>query len=216
MDAADAARVLALRREMPWAGRMPLALEVAARHPEHPLGEATVGRSLGEAVRKGKAPPCSFCEGRVAAARRRAVRPRDDAHRRPHIQEFPGRVPAQRGGSATQTLAAKWALRCARAHCGSTSLRRRGARIRGVCPRTRRQYAKVFPTATAHIAKACLDEAAERLDIRAVQVDGGAESWPKFEAACKPRGVPLLVPPPRSPELNGIVERANRTVRIEC
>ena len=40
-----------------------------------------------------------------------------------------------------------------------------------VCPRTRRQCAKVFSTATAHTAKAFLAEAAERLDIRAVQVD---------------------------------------------
>ena len=45
-----------------------------------------------------------------------------------------------------------------------------------VCPRTRRQHAKVYSTATAHTATAFLDEAAERLDIRAVQVDGGAES----------------------------------------
>ena len=44
-----------------------------------------------------------------------------------------------------------------------------------MCPRTRRQRAKVFSTATAHTTKAFLDEAAERLDIRAVQVDGGAQ-----------------------------------------
>lgn len=33
-------------------------------------------------------------------------------------------------------------------------------------------------------------------------------------AGCEPRGLPLL--PPRSPELDGMVERANRAVRIEC
>ena len=37
-----------------------------------------------------------------------------------------------------------------------------------------------------------------------------------FEADCKKRGLDLLVLPPRSPELNGIVERANRAVRVEC
>ena len=84
-----------------------------------------------------------------------------------------------------------------------------------VAATTRRQHAKVFSTATAHTAKVLLDEA-ERLDICAVQVDGGAEFMAEFEAGCESRGVPLLVLPPRSPELNGIVERANRTVRIEC
>ena len=68
-----------------------------------------------------------------------------------------------------------------------------------MCPRTRRQHAMVYSTATAHIAKAFLDEAAERLDIRPVQVDGGSESVAEFEAGCASRGVPLLVLPPRSP-----------------
>ena len=80
--------------------------------------------------------------------------------------------------------------------------------FRTVCPRTPRHRAKVFPTAAAHTAKAFLDETAERLDIRAAQLDGGAESVAEFEAGCESRGVPLLVLPPRSPELNGIVERA--------
>ena len=88
--------------------------------------------------------------------------------------------------------------------------------FRAVRPVTRRQRAKVCSSATAHTAKAFLGEAAERLDIRAVQVDGGSEFMAEFEDGCKERGLELLVLPPRSPELNGIVERANRTVRIEC
>ena len=38
----------------------------------------------------------------------------------------------------------------------------------------------------------------------------------EFEAECRALGLPLLVLPPRSPQLNGIVERANRTARVEC
>jgi len=50
---------------------------------------------------------------------------------------------------------------------------------------------------------------------------GGSEfmrhSWRSgFDDECRKRGLPLLVLPPRSPQLNGIVERANRTVRVEC
>ncbi len=47
--------------------------------------------------------------------------------------------------------------------------------------------------------------------IGVVHVDGGSE----FEAACQERSIPLYVLPPRSPELNGHLERANPTHRQE-
>lgn len=47
--------------------------------------------------------------------------------------------------------------------------------------------------------------------IRAVQVDGGSEFAATFEQACRQRGLQLFVLPPRSPKLNGAVERAQRT-----
>jgi transposase InsO family protein len=47
--------------------------------------------------------------------------------------------------------------------------------------------------------------------IRAIQVDGGSEFAAVFEQACQQQGIRLFVLPPRSPKLNGAVERANRT-----
>jgi putative transposase len=47
--------------------------------------------------------------------------------------------------------------------------------------------------------------------IRALQVDGGSEFAAEFEQACQTRRLPLFVLPPRSPKLNGHVERAQRT-----
>jgi transposase InsO family protein len=47
--------------------------------------------------------------------------------------------------------------------------------------------------------------------IRAIQVDGGSEFAAVFEEACQQHGIRLFVLPPRSPKLNGAVERANRT-----
>jgi putative transposase len=44
-----------------------------------------------------------------------------------------------------------------------------------------------------------------------LQVDGGSGFAAEFEAACRQRGLYLFVLPPRSPRLNGAVERANRT-----
>ena len=46
--------------------------------------------------------------------------------------------------------------------------------------------------------------------IFALQVDGGSEFAAEFEQACQQRGLHLFVLPPRL-ELNGAVERANRT-----
>ena len=47
--------------------------------------------------------------------------------------------------------------------------------------------------------------------VRAIQVDGGSEFQAGFEAAGQARGIKLFVLPPRSPKLNGHVERAHRT-----
>ena len=47
--------------------------------------------------------------------------------------------------------------------------------------------------------------------VKAIQVDGGSEFQSVFEERCRELGIRLFVLPPRSPKLNGHVERANRT-----
>lgn len=51
--------------------------------------------------------------------------------------------------------------------------------------------------------------------IKAIQIDGGSEWKKDFEDACEDKEILLFVLPPRSPRLNGCVERANRTHREE-
>ena len=46
-------------------------------------------------------------------------------------------------------------------------------------------------------------------------MDGGSEFKADFEVLCQERGIRLFVLPPRSPKLNGCVERGNRTHREE-
>lgn len=72
---------------------------------------------------------------------------------------------------------------------------------------------EVHHRATSSAATLFLDTLQRRLPfpLRALQVDGGSEFAAFFEAACRQRGVRLFVLPPRSPKLNGRVERANRT-----
>lgn len=75
----------------------------------------------------------------------------------------------------------------------------------------------VFSRATANTAAQFLDSLQERspFPIRGIQVDGGSEFKADFEALCQLRGLRLFVLPPRSPKLNGCVERGNRTHREE-
>jgi len=71
----------------------------------------------------------------------------------------------------------------------------------------------VYRGATATTAAQFLAGIARRLPfpIRAIQVDGGSEFAAAFEQLCCQRGIRLFVLPPRSPQLNGHVERAQRT-----
>ncbi len=67
--------------------------------------------------------------------------------------------------------------------------------------------------ATATTATEFLDTLQQLMPfpIRTLQVDGGSEFAAAFEQACQQRGLWLFVLPPRSPKLNGSVERAQRT-----
>jgi len=71
----------------------------------------------------------------------------------------------------------------------------------------------VYSRATASTATNFLDTLEKRMPfpVKAIQVDGGAEFEAIFEEACQKRGIKLFVLPPRSPKLNGAVERAHRT-----
>jgi len=71
----------------------------------------------------------------------------------------------------------------------------------------------VYSRATAITAAHFLDTLNERMPftVRAIQVDGGSEFEAAFEEECHRRNIKLFVLPPRSPKLNGHVERAHRT-----
>jgi len=76
---------------------------------------------------------------------------------------------------------------------------------------------EIASRATAVTASRFLDSLQKRspFPVRAIQVDGGSEFQAEFERECQKRGILLFVLPPRSPKLNGRVERAHRTHREE-
>ena len=71
----------------------------------------------------------------------------------------------------------------------------------------------VYSRATASTAACFLDRLERHMPfpVRAIQVDGGSEFEGAFEEECQRRNIKLFVLPPRSPKLNGRVERAHRT-----
>ena len=75
----------------------------------------------------------------------------------------------------------------------------------------------VYYQATAQTAAEFLGALIRRapFTIKAIQVDGGSEFRAAFELLCQRHGIRLFVLPPRSPKLNGCVERAQRTHREE-
>jgi len=71
----------------------------------------------------------------------------------------------------------------------------------------------IHSRASASTAAHFLDTLENRMPfpVKAIQVDGGSEFEAIFEEECQRRNIKLFVLPPRSPKLNGGVERAYRT-----
>ena len=89
--------------------------------------------------------------------------------------------------------------------------------FRAVDPITRISISRIYSSANAINAREFLKEVIFELDfpIESIQVDGGSEFMAEFEDYCEEMGIKLYVLPPRSPKMNGFVERANETYRYE-
>lgn len=57
--------------------------------------------------------------------------------------------------------------------------------------------------------------AVESFPISGLQVEGGAKFKSVFDAECEARGLELFVLPPKRPDLNGCIERAQFLRRYE-
>jgi len=82
---------------------------------------------------------------------------------------------------------------------------------------SRKDVLAAYKRQTSQAAARVLREAFARFGfpVRAIQIDGGSEFKATFEAACAALRIKLFVLPPRSPRLNGHVERAHRTHQEE-
>ena len=185
-------RVLALRRQFPRWGKDKLVVLLGQQG--HAVSTSLVGRILNRLRQRGL-----LVEPRRSgvSASRSSPRPRPYAVRKPReYQPF-------RPGDLVQvdTLEVRPVLGVILKQFTARDVISRWA----VC--------EVHQRATATAATMFLDTLLARMPfpVRALQVDGGSEFAAGFEQACQQRQLRLFVLPPRSPKLNGAVERAQRT-----
>jgi putative transposase len=189
---ASAERVLTLRRQFPRWGKDKLA--VLLHREQQPISVSMVGRILRQLKQQARlieAPRSGVAGGR------RALRSRPYAIRKPkqYAVSQPGDL------VQVDTLDVR----------PLPGVVFKQFTARDVISRW--DVLQAHTRATAFTAAQFLDTLQHRMPfpIRAVQVDGGSEFAAQFEQACQQRGLHLFVLPPRSPKLNGAVERANRT-----
>jgi len=188
-----AERLLALRKQYPRWGKDKLA--VLLRREHRTVSTSMVGRILAHLKRQGALhePP----RPAVLRQARRKLRKRPWAIRKPKHWRI------EQPGDLVEVDTKEVTLR-------------RGEVLKHFSARdviSRWDVVEAHHRATSLAAARFLDVLLERMPFRvaALQVDGGSEFAAEFEEACQQRDVPLFVLPPRSPKLNGHVERAHRT-----
>ena len=189
--------VEAMRRDYPMWGKAKLV--VLLRREGWVVSESTIGRILKTLMDRGTITP-------VPALRRQ--RGHGIRRTRPYAKRLPRGQKPIRPGEIVQidTLTV------------SLSADRRTLKQFTACdPVAKWTCAQAFRRATAHNAKSFLDklQADMPFPVRAIQVDGGSEFKADFEAECQRRSIELFELPPRTPELNGHVERNNGAWRYE-
>lgn len=191
------AQIRMLRERYPRWGKVKLAVLLCREG--WTVSESTVGRTLTRLRAKGQLhEPAVVRVGRARWRRRRA---------RPYAQRLPwGYVPQAPGDlveiDATPIEALPGRRRIHFTACDVVS---------------RKDVLAAHLRLTSQAAERVLREAFGRFGfpVRAIQIDGGSEFKATFEAACRELRIKLFVLPPRSPRLNGHVERAHRTHQEE-
>jgi transposase InsO family protein len=186
-------RVLSLRKQYPRWGKDKLVVLLRREH----LAASTsmVGRILADLKRRG-----ALHEAPRAAVLRQARR---KLRNRPWAVRKPKHWRIEQPGDLVEIDTKEIRMR------GGVILKHFSARD----VISRWDVLEVHRRATSLAAARFLDTLLERtpFPIRALQVDGGSEFAAEFEETCQQKGLPLFVLPPKSPKLNGHVERSNRT-----
>ena len=163
------------------------------------VSESTVGRILKKLVKLGRVKPVFFYYGRIKPKRARTFNQ--------HAKRWKKGMKAKSPGQLVQVdhMSVYVAQGFNIKHFEAT------------CPITKITVCQAYKNASSKTAAQFLSLVKEKMPfaLESIQVDGGSEFRKDFEESCADSGVDLFVLPPRSPELNGCVERCNRTLRYE-
>lgn len=186
--------VHALREQYPYMGKHKLQILLAREGT--PLSISMVGRILHRLQRSGQ-----------LHEPRRLRRRRGRSQIRPHAIRKPKGYGISQPGDLVQLDTLDVAV----------SAGQRFMQLSLVDVTSRWAAAEVRSSKTARTMRDSLQRMEARLPfpLRAIQIDGGSEFKAAFETYCQERGIRLFVLPPRSPKLNGMVERLQRTYRDE-
>lgn len=191
--------VESLRNDNPMWGKRKIA--VLLRREGLDVSISTVGRILAHLVERGAVVPVPILRRRPAAKRIRLTAKERYARRLPKGRK------AKSPGELVQIDTLFVNVRPDRAIKHFTAYD----------PIAKWTIGRVSTQASATSAKSLLDKLIDEAPfaIRGIQVDGGSEFKSVFEAECQARGLELFVLPPKRPDLNGCVERAQSTWRYE-
>jgi transposase len=191
-------KVLKIRTLFPLFGKDKITV-LLKREYDTVASQSTVGRIIAKLVEQNKVQPVGFYTGKYNPKSRSF---------NGHAQRIPRGWKARKPGELVQVdhmsvgidNSGKWVKH-----------------FEAVCPTTRYSVGKAYRKASSNNAAGFLDYVQKELPfpLFSIQVDGGSEFMGEFEAACKARKIPLYALPPRSPEMNGKVERINSTVKSE-
>jgi putative transposase len=192
-----AAAVERLRLDFPMWGKAKIGPLV--RELGFAVSDATVGRILSELIKRGRVP--------AAPDLLRKIGPRSAPKKRPYAVRKPQHVAFEKPGDVVQIDTLSISILP-----GQTI-----KQFTAYDPFAKWTVAKPYKRATAKNAAAFLKSVRTPMPdpVRAVQIDGGSEFMAEFEQACADAQIPLYVLPPRSPKLNGAVERCNSAWRYE-
>lgn len=186
-----------LRLDYPMWGRAKLGPLIRAQG--FIVSNATAGRIIAYLVRRGVVQS-------VADLRKRPVRRRWSQNRR-----FAKRLPKDRKATATGDLIQLDTVYI------QLAPEKPVKHFTAYDPVAKWTVGQAFNRATARSASLFLDKVMRDMPVapKAIQVDGGSEFMAEFEEACEKHGITLYVLPPKSPKLNGAVERCNGAWRYE-
>jgi len=185
------------RREEPTWGKAKIVVKL--REQGFTASEATIGRILAYLVKRGAIQP--------VPAMRKAARTRKWTAKRRFAERLPKSAKPTEPGQIVQLDTVYVTL----------APGRHVKHFTAYDPVAKWTVAKAYNRATAAAAAMFLDKLTANMPFKvdAIQVDGGSEFMAEFETACQQRAIKLYLIPPRSPEINGAVERCNSSWRYE-